>query len=194
MRKYFLLMTIAAMMLASIGCSLIQGPIKETSSVPLYGTLEIGVVSTLDQLISDSGLIVEVRKTGKVEEIVDQNVELTLTEVKVNHVILGDASLSDHNIRILDLKSLSMGLHDKESHYLLFLHPKTGRLGDDIYSVVGVYQGKFKINKKNQLYYDADQYGGIKTFQDDISKLSLAESIDAIHTKVEQNKRKEIEY
>ena len=140
---------------------------------PSYHGLMQYEYQTLEDALDHTETIVEIRKTGKVNVIVDQHVDLTLTEVQVLNTYKGDSELIGRTIQILDLMQMSMGLHEKEDHYVLFLHPKTGRLGEDIYSVIGEYQGKFKVDNENKLVYDADEFGGVKTFQEDMEQLPL---------------------
>lgn len=164
-----------------------NGQENNTAYGPSYGSLDLGSIKTLDELIYHTGTIIEARKTGKVEESMDQGIEITFTELEVLNVLYGDPSLQKQKIRIFDLKSLSISL-DKEDHYFLFLHPKTGRLGDDVYSIAGVYQGKFKVvNKK--LLYDADKFGGRKTFQDELTNLSIFKATEKIQTKIQALKQ-----
>ncbi|MCR8656561.1 hypothetical protein [Paenibacillus endoradicis] len=182
MKKYLPLLMLMITIIYVTGCASAQDPNGKFEIGPAYDSLLLGEYATLDTMMVESETIVEVVKTDKVEDLIDQNVDLTLTEVKVINVLKGDSSLIKQHIRILDLRQTSMGLYDKEDHYVLFLYPKTGRLGDDIYSIVGEYQGKFKVDSNNRLYYDADQYGGYKTFQDELSNLSLKLATNKIHS------------
>lgn len=182
MRKTIIYLTVVVVIILGAGCSATADN-KQLRIDSIYGGLDVKEIASLNSLIKQSGSILEVVKTGNVEEVVDQHVELTLTEVNVKRVLYGDVGLKDQTIRILDLKSISMGVYDKEDRYILFLNPKTGRLGNDLYSITGVYQGKFKV-VKDQLVYDADSHGGVKKFQNELSGLSIDEGVNRIQSKL----------
>lgn len=182
MKKTLVLLLFSILLITA--CSSEQMNEDSQYSGPAYGFFSIEKIESLDRLYQESGSIVEVRKTGKVEDIYNQDVALTLTEFNVIQVIHGDQVTEGEKIRIVDLKPASISL-DKETDYLLFLNPKAGTYGDDVFSIVGNYQGKFKIID-NKLVYDADKFGGLKAFQDILSDQKVSRAIEQIRQKVNE--------
>ncbi|WP_028594694.1 hypothetical protein [Paenibacillus assamensis] len=135
---------------------------KEGHSVNYDNALLATHYNALEELAYDAGLIIEAELTGKTKEIPFRSTRYKLTEVKVKKVIKGDIALNSNVVQLLEIASLSM---DPHKNNILFLDKYEGPVTNDAHVVVGLYQGRFKINDDNLVVYDADKSNGVKHFQ-----------------------------
>jgi hypothetical protein len=173
--KRTVFLAVSALLLFSLaGCSLAENG-NEGSKEPYYGAMSVHVFETFRDLEEDSALIILAEKTGN-SMIREQDIlRFVITEVKVAKVLKGDPSLFGQTVNILEYAPMSMTTHDKEKRYVLFLYPHDGKIVDNGYWITGVYQGKFKLDQNGKLLYDAHQYGGVITFQDQLTGLAVSE-------------------
>ena len=173
--KRTVFLAVSALLLFSLaGCSLAENG-GEGSKEPYYGAMSVHVFETFLDLEEDSALIILAEKTGN-SMIREQDIlRFVITEVKVAKVLKGDPSLFGQTVNILEYAPMSMTTHDKEKRYVLFLYPHDGKIVDNGYWITGVYQGKFKLDQNGKLLYDAHQYGGVITFQDQLTGLAVSE-------------------
>lgn len=129
--------------------------------------------NALEEITTDSDLIVEVELTGKSEDINYKDADFKVTEAQVKKVLKGSEELTSQAIRILEVAVFNMNQQNEHKKRLLFLEKYEGPVTQNAYVVAGVYQGNFKIDKDDKLIYDADKYGGYKSFQAELEKTSL---------------------
>jgi len=159
---------VALLLVFLAGCS-ISGSGVEGSKEPFYGGMSVHVFDTFQDLEEESTLIILAEKTGNSMNKEVEFLNFTITEVKVAKVLKGDPSLLGKTVNILEYAPVSMTTFDKEKRYVLFLYPHNGKIVENGYWITGVYQGKFKLDKNDKLLYDAHKYGGVITFQDELT-------------------------
>lgn len=158
------------------GCSIPIGDDENKGmQEPFYGGLTLIGYNTLQDMEKNSPLIVQVERTGNSMKKFHDHMNYTITEVKVTKVLKGEKELLNKAINIIEFDSMSMTNFDKEKNYVLFLYPHNGKIATNGYWIRGVYQGKFKLDKNNKLFYDANKYGGMMTFQNELSGLSVSD-------------------
>lgn len=140
-----------------------------------YDSLSVTGYNSLEEIYERSEIVAEVELTGESKEVIDQSVSFTLSEVLIKDVLVGDADIINENINILELTQINMAKYEDGKNFILFLHPYNGDTFENSYFISGVYQGKFKLDRKNNLIYDAGQYGGHLTFQRDLNELSIGD-------------------
>ncbi|TVX94119.1 hypothetical protein [Paenibacillus agilis] len=141
---------------------------KEGHSANYDNALLATHYNALEELAYDAELIIEAELTGKSKEIPFRSTRYKLTEVNVNKVMKGNIELKSNVIQLLEIASLSM---DPHKNNILFLDKYEGPVANDAYVVVGLYQGRFKINDDNLVVYDADKNNGVKHFQASVEGL-----------------------
>lgn len=117
--------------------------------------------------------------TGKNQNINYNNADFKVSGAQVKKVIKGDQQLVSKAIQVLEIAAFSRNEHKKN---LLFLEKYVGPVINDAYVIAGVYQGKFSIDKDDKLIYDADKYGGVKSFQSELVGLDMK----SVEAKVQQ--------
>lgn len=183
MKKTFAILCVL-MLSITIGCSSQAniGPDHEHRSGPSYDHLTVATYSTFDEMANSSPLIVEVFKTGKSSKKTHEQINYTITEVKVRQVIHGDQTLQNQAINIVELDEINMTEYDKAKKYVLFLYPHNGKIASNAYWVRGLYQGKFKLDASDKLVYDAHNYGGAITFQANIAGITVEQLKSKVRT------------
>ncbi|MBE1444931.1 MULTISPECIES: hypothetical protein [unclassified Paenibacillus] len=128
----------------------------------------------LEEIAYDAQLIVEVELTGESKNIRYKEADFNVIEAQVKKVIKGDEQLNSKMINVLEVAAFSLNDHKKN---ILFLKKYDGPVTDNAYFVAGVYQGKLNLGSNNKIVYDADKYGGVKTYQSDLEGLD-AKSVE----------------
>ncbi|NGZ77038.1 hypothetical protein [Saccharibacillus alkalitolerans] len=189
MKKILALASITLLTFSVLGCSK-QSPSTRDSAnetvngspmdyaaqaAPNYATMDLAEhFSTLDALTHDSQLIAEVELDGQTEKIAYEGADFLLSSALVTEVISGDAAYLDQNIKILDVESYNIQLTKESNRFILFMDKYEGPVAsEEAFVTKGVYQGRYNINANNQVDYNAGEYQGITTFQDDIQKMNV---------------------
>lgn len=142
---------------------------------PFYGAMTLVGYATLEEMARESDLIILAERIGQGPEKVHEHLDYTVTEVRVARVLKGNPALVGRTVNIVEFSFMSMSRYDKVNRYVLFLHPHNGRIAENGWWIRGVYQGKFKLDRRGRLFYDAHKYGGIKSFQDELKGLTVPE-------------------
>ncbi|WP_028596327.1 hypothetical protein [Paenibacillus assamensis] len=125
---------------------------------------------TMEEMIYDADVVVEVEPTGKTEVKDYHGDKYVITELKVIRALHGNENLKSDIITVLSLEHLSGDLYNHEIVFLDIVEPEF-QLSDFV--VTGVYQGRFRI-EDGKVMYDADKYGGVSYFQDEIKGMDVA--------------------
>lgn len=172
---------IGLFIIAMVGVLLIWSYINELNYSSFEnGTADLIQYETFDELINNSQLVAEVKIKDEPELVDYAGATFTLNNIIVKDVIIGDTSLKNNEITLLELGNYNnndLSLTKSNKNYILFLKKYEGSVTNkDAYTVVGLYQGKFEIDKNNKLKYVGDYFNGIKYFQDDLNNLTLEEA------------------
>ncbi|TVX89571.1 hypothetical protein [Paenibacillus agilis] len=124
---------------------------------------------SLEELAYDADLVAEIEVNANNHNISYIDPTFKTIEVKINNVLKGDSKIKSQAIRILEIASTVSENANKKN--IVFLDKYEGPLADDVYVIVGVYQGMFKLDEANQVVYDADKYEGVKHFQASVEGL-----------------------
>lgn len=171
----FVLLLLLLLLTPIVGCS------ADKEAPYNYGTLDLEKqYNQLDQMVNDSTIIAEVKLLEDSKTINYKDNDFSETKVDITNVYKGDASLKDSDISLLELSMLSLVKDKGNGKFVLFLKPYEGPVTSNAYVITGVYQGKFNVDSDGQLVYDADKYGGIKTFQSDFVKTPLKKLSDVL--------------
>ncbi|MGM0885074.1 MAG: hypothetical protein ACQEXQ_29035 [Bacillota bacterium] len=72
--------------------------------------------------------------------------------------------------------------------FVLFLHKYEGPVtSEEAFVISGFYQGKFRIDDKGKINYDAAKNNGEVTFQDEVNNKSLVEFKTSIKEKMKKS-------
>ncbi|WP_054027512.1 hypothetical protein [Bacillus sp. FJAT-28004] len=145
------------------------------------------IYSTLEEITDDSELVVEVTMTGEFEQIPEyEGANFKLTDAEVNEVIKGDESYNGSNIKIFEFAASN--IKKKNDKFVLFLHKYEGPVtSEEAFVISGLYQGKFRIDDKGKINYDAAKNNGEVTFQDELSNKNLVEFKTSIKEKMKKS-------
>lgn len=179
MRKsqlYIVIFTLLMVILMSCG----KGDNAKSTSI---ADLEV-MYSTLEEITNDSELVVEVTMTGEFEKIPEYGgSNFKLTDVEVKEVIKGDESYNGHMIKIFEFAASNMT--KKNDKFVLFLCKYEGPVtSEEAFVITGFYQGKFRIDDKGKINYEATENNGEVTFQDGLNNKSLVEFKASIKEKM----------
>lgn len=121
--------------------------------------------------------MVEVKLTGSFEQIPEYGgANFTLTDAEVKERIKGNESYYGRVIKILELTASNLNITKKRDRFVLFLHKYEGPVtSEETFVISGVYQGKFRIDEKEKIKYDAAENNGVVTFQEELNNKSLWE-------------------
>lgn len=131
----------------------------------LFATAEVDKYSSLEELVREAQLVVKAdvlmggNSKGHDEY---KGLLYRLTRVRVSEVLKGEPNKGGSELTVLEFVG---GEHDGESYgfegtpllkpgesYLLFLGVYSGPLGEGVYVVPGVWQGRARINKTTTEY------------------------------------------
>lgn len=155
---------------------------KDSEYRPDYSMLDLAnTYNSLEEITQDSLLVVEAKLTGKVEEIHYGGADFLITNAKVTDVIVGESGYNNKEIKLFETKFYDIKRISKGDHFILFLRKYLGPVYEkEAFAVTGVYQGKYDIDKNNNVNYIAPDYNGITTFQ---SK-SVPKSVEQFKEKI----------
>ena len=136
-----------------------------------FGMLDVEkTFNTLDEIASDSTLIVHVTLQDQSEVISYGGADFSLSKLYIQKMYKGDAKLVNTTINLLELSTIDIKKDQGNGMYLLFLKPYEGPIVSNAYVISGVYQGRFKYDNDDKLIYDAEKYRGINKFQQEFVK------------------------
>lgn len=165
-----------------------SGSIKPTNTTVNYGNLDVSEeFNTLEQLTDTADLVVEVKLTGEeLQKIEYEGANFTLTNATVKEVIKGDTNTK--SVKIFEVASFNINLTKRNDKFLLFLNKYTGPVTtEEAYSITGVYQGKFGLDANDKIVYDAGEYNGDVTFQNEVQNIDVIEFKKSIQEKSEND-------
>ena len=175
MVKFILSMVVAISFLLQ-GCGSTDE--KPVANPPMLGNLMLQTqYQSVEQLSQDSTLVAQVEVTGNYEDVDYQKSTFRVSELLVKKVEMGDPSLENQIIKVVELASVSIDHYD-HSAFLLFLHPYEGPLIEKAYVNTGVYQGEFAIHKHNKLTYEPAKYEGQDHFQSKLAAKGLTTLVE----------------
>ncbi|OWA33372.1 hypothetical protein B9G55_22120 [Saccharibacillus sp. O16] len=142
---------------------------------PNYETMDLAEhFKTLDSLSNNAQLIAEVTLDEQTEKVAYEGADFLLSSATVTDVISGDPNYLNQKINILDVESYNIQLTKESDRFILFMDKYEGPVvSEEAFVTKGVYQGRYNINENNEVEYDAGDYKGITTFQDDIQKMNV---------------------
>jgi len=132
------------------------------------------IYTTFDELEQESYMIVEIDNIQKQEIINYGGIDFIISEVNLNRSIKNNESVE--NIKILQTNVAEDPILVNNQKYLLFLDEYEGPVASDVYVILGMYQGQFKIINDNL----------IKTGKSEID--TSGESYSRLMEKFESNK------
>lgn len=148
---------------------------------PDYSMIDLAEeFETLDSLSNNAELIAEVALDGQTEKVFYGGADFFLSSATVTDIVHGDTNYLNQSIDILDVGSYNIQLSKESNRFILFMDKYEGPVfSEEAFVTKGVYQGIYHVNENNEVNYDAGEYQGIKTFQDDIQNMN-AENFKAL--------------
>lgn len=133
------------------------------------------MAENVDELISESSLIVEGVATEKQNEIIYQTVSFVTTNIKIKEVIKG--SLNGKEITLLQTKIIEDPLVKKGGHVLLFLEKYDGPIIKDAYVCKGLYQGNYNIDDNGVIINSIDLKSYNSKLSEDLNNNNTLKSL-----------------
>lgn len=124
---------------------------------------------SFSELEKDADVIVEV-EIENIDTILFSDVVFSVSSAKVTNVLKGE--YTEKTINILETGGIYKGqeyvfeenpVSKKNQKQLLYLVRYVGPIHDDAYVILGVYQGKFNIDKNNKLIPSYGVSSGLKS-------------------------------
>lgn len=105
------------------------------------------VYTSLDEILQDSQIVVEVKLTEKSEEIAYEGANFILSQVQIIDVVKGDPSYKDREIKIFEVKSFNIDSHNN------IMYDAEEYKGEDTFQsrelLINIDEFKEKIKTKN---------------------------------------------
>lgn len=123
-------------------------------------TATIRLYESLEELTNSSDVVAEIIPGDSKKLIEYENAKFTLIDAKIKDVFVGDNSLKNSTIKVLELGDYQVGdtqLVKSKERYLIFLRKYQGSVtSEEAYVPVGVYQGKLKIKDDQTLVFEGE--------------------------------------
>lgn len=172
-----------------------SAPLVESSSTNDETVIIASVVpyETLDKLVRDAELVVEVKVVGNPNTLQYEYATFTTNTIEVQNVILGDDALKGSHINLIELGDINqgdIGIVQVGKKYFLFLKKYEGPVVSDAYVPVGAYQGKFDLSEKDELSFNIKHiHNELNTkYHQDLTRLTLEQAAIKIKSVDEQLK------
>ncbi|SEA54475.1 hypothetical protein SAMN05421743_105236 [Thalassobacillus cyri] len=139
-------------------------------------------IESLEKMVGESTLVVEVKATDQVEWISYEGAEFAISTLNIKEFILNEEDIDNKEIKVLGVVP---DVVERNEKYLLFMERYEGPVTNDkdTYVTIGGYQGKLKINRDNKVEYPGKpQFTDIPSFHDEL----VNKSPNAVKIKVKE--------
>lgn len=133
------------------------------------------MAENLDDLISNTSLIIEAIPTENQKELTYLQTSFTKTNIKVKQVFKG--TLDEKEITLLQTNMADDPLVKKGGRVLLFLQKYDGPIANDVYVVKGLYQGNYDIDANGNLISKIDLKSHNPKLSKDLENNNTLESL-----------------
>lgn len=188
--KWIIIILLLLSCMAIGGCSNVESKIAATQIVDTTAgsTTSIRLYETLEELTNSSDIVAEIVPGDSKQLIEYKNAKFTLIDTKIKDIFVGNSSLNNSTIKVLELGDYQVGdtqLVQSGERYLIFLRKYVGSVtSEEAYVPVGVYQGKLKIIDDQTLVFegggDIDENQKRNVFQQELASSGLIEAVEKI--------------
>lgn len=139
-RRYYIIFFIVSLIIV-----LASSSIKVSEKKLMAGSVKHNNEENIQQLIKDSTLIIVGDVKGKKENVKENKVNYTVSEVKVQEILKGNILLSSDIVHIMQLDTKQDPAVMNGEKVLLFLEPYGDSKVENGFVCVGLCQGYYKL-------------------------------------------------